>query len=156
MEFNLDDAYFGAVEATEISRGSVHVDLEIVRGVTDFFTLDFSLRGTVGVQCDVCLEEMDQPIEARQRFEAQFGEDDSEDDDLLTVSEDEGILDVAWLICELVELAIPIKHVHAPGKCDPAMIRALEEHSAARSGEESEQAIDPRWEALMKLKEQKS
>jgi len=42
--------------------------------------------------------------------------------------------------------------VHAPGKCNPAMVRALEEYSAARSGEEDEQAMDPRWEALLKLK----
>ncbi len=59
---------------------------------------------------------------------------------------------VAWYLYEFIALAIPIKHVHAPGKCNPAMVRALEEYSAARSGEEDEQAMDPRWEALLKLK----
>ena len=69
----------------------------------------------------------------------------------MTVAEDEGILDVAWYLYEFIALAIPIKHVHAPGKCNPAMVRALEEYSAARSGEEDEQAMDPRWEALLKI-----
>lgn len=32
------------------------------------------------------------------------------------------------------------------------MIEKLNEHSAARSGEEEEDTVDPRWEALLKLK----
>ena len=71
----------------------------------------------------------------------------------MTVAEDEGILDVTWLLYEFIALAIPIRHVHAPGKCNPAMIRALEEHSAARSGQEDGVTVDPRWETLLKLKE---
>ena len=54
--------------------------------------------------------------------------------DLVTVPENEGILDVSWFVYEFIVLALPIRHVHAPGKCNPAMIRALNEHSAARSG----------------------
>ena len=69
------------------------------------------------------------------------------------MAEDEGILDVAWFIYEFIVVNIPIKHVHAPGKCNTAMIELLEEHSAARSGkEDNTEAIDPRWDALKKLK----
>lgn len=32
------------------------------------------------------------------------------------------------------------------------MIEMLQEHSAARSGEEEEEIVDPRWAALLKLK----
>ena len=152
LEFDLDDTYFKEVDAPEVSQGSVHVSLDIVRTGEDFFTLDFHLAGIVMVPCDVCLEPMEQSIEAIERLEAKFGTENSEEDDLVTVAEDEGILDVTWLLYEFIALAIPIRHVHAPGKCNPAMVRALEEYSAARSGEEDEQAMDPRWEALLKLK----
>ena len=104
------------------------------------------------VPCDICLELMEQPIETTQRLEVRLGTENSEEDDLVTVAEDEGILDVAWLIYELTALAIPVRHVHAPGKCNPAMIRVLEEHSAVRSGEGDEKATDPRWAALEQLK----
>ncbi len=70
-----------------------------------------------------------------------FGEDYSEEDDLVTVAENEGILDISWFIYEFIHLNIPIKHVHAPGKCNPAMIEMLNEHSAARSGEEEEETV---------------
>ena len=96
---------------------------------------------------------MEQPIEADNRLAVKLGTGYSEDDDLVTIDENEGLLDVSWFIYEFIALAIPIKHVHEPGMCNAAMIEALEEHSAARSSdEEDEQAIDPRWEALKKLK----
>ena len=95
---------------------------------------------------------MDHTIDSDDRLVVKFGEDYSEDDDLVTVAEDEGILDVSWFIYEFIALEIPIKHVHAPGKCNPDMIEMLQEHSAARSGEEEENTIDPRWAALMNLK----
>ena len=152
LEFDLDDAYFKAVDAPEVSRGNVHVSLDIVRNGNDFFTLDFHEVGTMMISCDRCLDLMEQPIETTQRLEVNFGTENSEEGDLVTVAEDEGILDVTWYLYEFIALAIPIKHVHAPGKCNSAMVRALEEYSAARSGEEDEQPMDPRWEALLKLK----
>lgn len=152
FEFDLDDAYFKAVNAPEVGRGNVHVSLKIVRTQNDYFTLDFHEKGTVVLPCDLCLDDMEQPIETQQRLEAKFGNAYSEDGDLVTVPQNEGILDVSWFVYEFILLALPIKHVHAPGKCNPAMVRALEEYSAARSGEEDEQAMDPRWEALLKLK----
>ncbi len=153
LDFDLDDTYFKAIDAPEVRRGCVRVSVDIVCTENDFFTLDFHETGTVMVPCDLCLEPMEQSVETTQRLEAKFGTENSEEDDLVTVAEDEGILDVTWLLYEFIALAIPIKHVHAPGKCNPAMIRALEEHSAARSGQEDGVAVDPRWETLLKLKE---
>jgi uncharacterized metal-binding protein YceD (DUF177 family) len=93
------------------------------------------------------------PINTDNRLVVKFGEEYSEEDDLVTVDENEGIIDVAWFIYEFIVLNIPIKHVHAPGKCNPAMIKMLEEHSATRSSDgDEEDAIDPRWSELEKLK----
>jgi uncharacterized metal-binding protein YceD (DUF177 family) len=75
-----------------------------------------------------------------------------EEGDVIIVDEDEGIIDTSWLIYESIVLAIPIKHVHAPGKCNPAMSQVLEELSADRSSdEESNQSSDPRWDKLKTL-----
>ena len=152
MEFDLDDAYFRAVDGPEISKGCVHVSLAI-RKQSGFFELLFHTDGTVIIPCDRCLDEMSQPIETDNRLAVKLGAEYSEDDDLVTIDENEGILDVAWFIYEFIALAIPIRHVHEPGMCNAAMIEALEEHSAARSSdEEGAEVIDPRWEALRKLK----
>ena len=49
--FDLDDAYFKAIDAPEVSRGSVHVELDIVRHTDDDFTLTFKEKGMVIVPC---------------------------------------------------------------------------------------------------------
>ncbi|MCR4852736.1 MAG: DUF177 domain-containing protein [Prevotella sp.] len=150
-EYSLSDDYFEAIDAPEVKSGSLHVSVTI-RKLTGFFELLFHIEGTVRIPCNLCLDDMDQPIETDNRLEAKFGTYESEDDEVVTVDENEGILDLSWLIYEFVALAIPIRHVHAPGKCNPAMLKALEEHSSDRSSDvESDQETDPRWEALRKL-----
>ena len=152
MEWNLDKDFFDALDQTEVEGGALHVSLSI-RKASGFFELQFHTVGTVDITCDRCLDLMEQPIETDNQLVVKLGTATPEDDDTVTVDENEGILDTSWFIYEFIALAIPIQHVHAPGKCNPAMTKALEELSADRSGdEESSQTIDPRWEALKKLK----
>ena len=152
LEFDLDKGFFDALDQTEVEGGELHVSLSI-RKASGFFELQFHTVGTVDIVCDRCLDLMEQPIETDNRLTVKLGSTASEDDDTVTVDENEGILDTSWYIYEFIALAIPIQHVHAPGKCNPAMTKALEELSADRSGdEESSQAIDPRWEKLKDLK----
>lgn len=151
--FRLDNDYFAGIEGSEVSGGNVCVNIEVTRVNDTSFLVDIQGKGTVVVPCDVCLDPLDQAIEVNEHLDVKLGKENSEEDNLVTVAEDEGILDVSWLLYEFIALEIPTKHVHAPGKCNSAMVRALQEYSAARSGEEDEKPIDPRWEALLKLKE---
>ena len=154
LDFNLDNQFFEALDGSEVKQGALHVSVSIRKAI-GFFELQFHTEGTVTVTCDRCLDDMEQLIEADNRLVVKLGTAYSEEDDVIIVSEDEGILDTSWLIYEFVMLAIPIKHVHAPGKCNPAMSQVLEELSADRSSdEEPDQPVDPRWSALLKLKEE--
>ena len=152
-EFSLDDGFFRALDGSQLEHGALHVSVSI-RKMTGFFDFLFRTVGSVTISCDRCLDDMDQPIDADNHLVVKLGDTYSEDDDTVTVDENEGMLDLSWLIYEFIMLAIPIKHVHAPGKCNSAMTQKLEELSGAvRSSEADEAAtIDPRWEALSKLK----
>jgi uncharacterized metal-binding protein YceD (DUF177 family) len=151
-DFNLDDEFFRALDGSQLEHGALHVSVSI-RKMTGFFDLQFHTVGSVTISCDRCLDDMDQPIETDNHFVVKLGDTYSEDDDTVIVDENEGMLDLSWFIYEFIMLAIPIKHVHAPGKCNSAMTQKLEELSGAvRSGEEGAEAIDPRWSALLKLK----
>ena len=152
LEFDLNDSYFEALDNAEVKKGSLHVSVSI-RKATGFFELSFHTVGTIIIPCDRCLDDMEQSVETDNRLVVKLGSEYSEEDEIIVVPENEGILDMSWFIYEFVALVIPIRHVHAPGKCNPAMTQALEELSADRSSdEESAQEIDPRWEALLKLK----
>lgn len=152
FRYDLGDAYFGFVDSREISHGCVQVQLDVTR-IGDSFTLEFSISGVVTVSCDRCLDDMEQPINTSGSIVAQLGDESSDAGDIVMVDSATGILDVSWTIYEFIALAIPVRHVHAPGRCNPAMIKALEEHSAVRGGEESAgPVVDTRWKELEKLK----
>ena len=151
LTWELDNQYFQSLEDAQVQEGSLHVSGAIRKSI-GFFELLLHTVGTVRIPCDRCLELMDQPIEADLRLTVKLGSEYQEDDDLITVSEDEGILHTAWFIYESIILAVPIQHVHQPGDCNDAMIRVLNEHSAARSSDADAKETDPRWDALKKLK----
>ena len=152
LDFILDEGYFEALDGADVKKGSLHVSVSI-RKATGFFEFNFHTDGIVIIPCDRCLDDMELPVDTDNRLIVKLGSNYSEEDDIIVVPEDEGILDISWFIYEFAILAIPIRHVHAPGKCNPAMTKALEELSADRSSdEESSQAVDPRWEKLKNLK----
>ena len=151
LDFILDEGYFEALDGADVKKGSLHVSVSI-RKATGFFEFDFHTDGEIVIPCDRCLDDMTLPVDTDNCLIVKLGSVYSEEDDVIVVPENEGILDMAWLIYEFVALVIPIRHVHAPGKCNPAMTQALEELSADRSSdEESTQPIDPRWEKLKAL-----
>ncbi|MBQ7509854.1 MAG: DUF177 domain-containing protein [Prevotella sp.] len=151
LEWQLDNQFFNALEEAQVQGGSLHVSGSI-RKTVGFFELSLHTGGTVRVPCDRCLEMMDQPVEADLHLIVRLGNEYQEGDDTVTVSEDEGILHTAWFIYESIALAVPIQHVHQPGDCNDAMMRVLNEHSAARSSDADANETDPRWDALKKLK----
>ena len=151
LEFDLDNDFFKALDTSEVNGGTLHVSVSI-RKATGFYEFQFHTEGTVIVPCDLCLDDMEQPIETDNRLVAKLGAETNTEDDVVIVDENEGILDISWLIYEFIALVIPIKHVHAPGKCNSAMTQKLQELSGANlRGKEEAQEIDPRWEALAKL-----
>ena len=151
LEYELNDGFFEALDGAEIQRGSLHVSGSIRKAV-GFFELQLEVSGTVRIPCDRCLDDMDQPIEATVCQMVKLESEYSEQEDVIVVDEREATLDTSWLIYESIALAVPIQHVHQPGDCNDAMMRMLNEHSAARSSDaDANEAIDPRWAALKEL-----
>ena len=143
--FLLDDAYFTSLEAPDIQHGRVTVTLEAVRLTAEDFRLTLRTEGTVTVACDRCLDDMDQPISATDHLSVSLGEAyEDEGDDRVVIPREDGTLNLAWLMYELIALAVPMKHVHAPGQCNEAMSEKLsslmcnptDEDNGEDSGEE--------------------
>lgn len=152
LTYDLDDNYFKAIDGSEVKSGAVHVSVS-VRKSAGLYELQFHCEGTVNVPCDVCLDMMEQPVCTDDRLLARLGEEYNEEDDLITVERDEGILDISWFIYEFIALGVPVRHVHESGKCNSEMLEVLKEHQANNAGsDEREAATDPRWSELEKLK----
>lgn len=152
LEFRLGDKYFEALGAGEIERDDVLVRLDVSHR-DQYFDLVFHTSGTVQVPCDLCLGDMPQTIDTYNKLVVKFGEGYYEDDDLITIDENKGVIDLSWFIYQFIALAIPSKHVHDDGECNTEMIKLLDEHSATANGEGNEDGnIDSRWNELREIK----
>ena len=164
-EFTLDDQFFALIDAPEVQKGEVYVSLN-VKKLAQSFELNFQTEGTVKVLCDRCLDEMDQSVHSVDRLIVKLGDEYSEEeDDLVIIPANEGVIDVAWFMYEFIALAIPIKHVHAEGECNKEMNEKLGsllcsssndgegylETENHKMGDDGETVIDPRWNELKRL-----
>jgi uncharacterized metal-binding protein YceD (DUF177 family) len=159
QEFNyhVDGEFFNEIEASEVRSGSVDVALSVNHRQEGIYELDFVCNGVITIPCDRCLDDMSLDIENSGELKVKLGPDFADEGDIVVVPEDKGIVNVAWYIYEFIALAIPIKHVHAPGKCNKGMMEKLDEHSAEEGDEDSREAdagaSDPRWDALNSILE---
>ena len=150
FEYDIDNDYFTAVEAEDVKGGALHAFLE-VRKIHGIFELSLEVEGNVIVSCDRCLGDMCLAVSNTEKMLARLGDTYSEDDDMVTIPEDDGTLNVFWFIYETIALAIPTRHVHEEGQCDPGMMSKLEELSVETNGDEDHD-VDPRWSELEKIK----
>ena len=148
FHYELNDAYFAAIDADEVRRGNLTADVKVTVRL-GAYDVDFHVAGEIFVTCDRCLDEMDQPIHSIDRLMVKLGDEYAEeDDDWVVIPENEGIIDVAWYIYEFIALAIPIKHVHAGGECNEEMSKKLDELSHTST---DDMQVDPRWNELKRL-----
>ena len=136
-DYELNNHFFADIDSPEVTKGNVHASLEVRKLSGDnAFELNFSMKGSVVIPCDRCLDDMEQDIVASDKLMVKFGVDYAEDGDWVVVPEEEGDINVAWFMYEFIALAIPMKHVHAPGKCNKAMAGKLNKHLRVAADED--------------------
>lgn len=169
LRYLLDDSFFAAIDAPEVQRGEVEVNLRI-RKTSHAFEFDFRTEGYVWVSCDRCLDDMKQPISSLDKLLVKFCHEYAEEgDNLVVIPEEEGTIDLAWYMYEFIALGVPMKHVHAEGECNEEMRGRLSQllcttpdedladDDACDSDEEAGQTenketpVDPRWNELKKI-----
>jgi uncharacterized metal-binding protein YceD (DUF177 family) len=155
FDYVLGNEFFEGIDGQEVRQGKVNVSLSVVRA-SSAFEMNFYIQGSIVGTCDRCLEDMEIPIETRNRLIVTFGEAFSEiSDQHIVISEEDGFINVAWYMYEFIALAIPIQHIHEFGECNELMASKLRELSVEEVGEGEIEAenrpSDPRWDALRPL-----
>jgi uncharacterized metal-binding protein YceD (DUF177 family) len=151
LEFDLDNTFFGDIDGEEFQKGSVKAVVTVKKN-RDLFDFSFALNGTVIVPCDRCLDDLEVDVNTENTLRVKLGEEYADDGDIVIVPEQDGDLNIAWYLYEFIVLALPMKRVHAPGKCNNEMTGKLKKHSADNEdADNEEQGIDPRWESLKNI-----
>ncbi len=173
FDYHLGKQFFVNMESSDIHGADLDVKLTVTHK-GDVYDLHFHVTGTVTLLCDRCLDAMLHDVDATYDISVKYGEAYCDDSDtLLEIPESENYLNVAYMLYDTVALTIPIKHVHAPGKCNKDMNAMLHRHkvssASAEDGALEESLIeemdsvdiaadddaaaptDPRWDALKGL-----
>lgn len=152
LELALDNAFFADIDGEEFQKGTVRA-VVTVRKAREFFDFDFELCGTVVVPCDRCLDDLEIEVSTKNNLRVKFGEDYADDGDVVVVPEQDGDLNIAWYLYEFIALALPMKRVHAPGKCNREMTGKLGKHTHGGDcdGDEAATETDPRWDILKNI-----
>ena len=151
FEFQIDDKFFDAIEYSELHKGNVGLKLEMLKEER-MLIFDFNFAGTVEVICDRCLDPFDFPIKGHERLLVKFGEGwEEETDEIIVIPEGEYQFDLSPYIYEYINLLLPMQRIHPDNEngestCNPEMLEML------GNIQEIKEDHDPRWDVLLKLK----
>ncbi|MCF8230735.1 MAG: DUF177 domain-containing protein [Bacteroidales bacterium] len=165
-KLSVGEAFFEKYHNLEIDHGAVDVNLVMTKKER-MLIFDFHLKGWVELICDRCLGKYKHYIEDEEKMfvKRQNGiyEMVEEAEDVLIIPDDWSDFDVGHYVYEYIAVLLPMKRVHANDEkgnplCDPKMLEILnkvkvtDEDEKEGEKKESDENIDPRWEALRKLK----
>lgn len=122
--------------------------------------VDFSIQGSIELECDRSLEEFDFPINVERSMIYKYGDEEKElSEDVYVIEKNTQTLNVADIIFEFIGLEVPMKKLHPKFQDDEdddsegSMIYFSEPEED--QNEQNEENIDPRWAALKNLKNKK-
>ena len=115
FDIRLTNDFFESLEKSEILSGEVAATVVLNLREEDY-QFNITVRGTVFVVCDRCLDPM--PLEINANDELINDEPEAPNDEI----------DLSWLAYEIVSINIPIVHSHQAGECNKQMELLLHDH----------------------------
>jgi uncharacterized metal-binding protein YceD (DUF177 family) len=156
-EFEGGNEFFEFFEQEIITGG--HFKAQVVLDKNSaLMQLFFDIEGVVGLTCDRSLEPFDEPIHVKEKYIYKFGDRHEEiTDEIEIIPQNTATINIAQHIYDFIGVSLPMKKLH------PRFRNEEEEddkliYSTDEGGEEPEnkdEAIDPRWAALLSLKNPK-
>lgn len=147
-DFEIDQSFFEVFESELLRDADLKVSLDLEKS-SNMIQLYFSANGNGTVDCDRCGDDMTISLTCSEKVIVKFSEEPSPDEDeIIVLAPSEHELDVSRRIYEMIVLNMPTKRVHE--KIEDCNQEAIKRLSTIEDRESDD--IDPRWEALRKLK----
>jgi uncharacterized protein len=152
FEFVVDDAFFDQFDYSLVKKANLQCLVELDKQET-MLILNFQIKGTVEATCDRCLAQYQQPLDITEQQIAKFSDEPiDEDDEIITLSKNDHEINIAGLIYEYINVAMPFISVCSnegnTSTCDKEMLEKL--NNLSGNDEQNEQT-DPRWDVLRKI-----
>jgi uncharacterized metal-binding protein YceD (DUF177 family) len=151
FEFDIDKSFFESLPYSLIEDGRLTAYLELEKKET-MLIANLEIVGFIFTTCDRCTEPLSQEIDGEFTLYYTFGEEESEDENLIVLAPESYQIDISQPLYELISLSLPAKLVHEPDECNEEMVALLAKYrQPAPSSKPDQDDIDPRWSALKNL-----
>jgi len=152
FEFDVQDDFFDEFEYSLVKKGVLHCQVELEKQET-MLILNFEINGTVETTCDRCLSQYPQQLDITEQQIAKFSDEPiDEDEEIITLSKNDHEINIAGLIYEYINVAMPFISVcNDEGNtsyCDKEMLEKL---NNLQANDEQNEHTDPRWDVLKKI-----
>lgn len=163
FDYEVGPAFFNEMQQDLIEKGDFKVHLVLDKSST-MIQLRIAITGIVELICDRSLEPYKEAINTEGVIILKFGDHDEElTEEIFIINRNTSRINVAGYIFEFIALSLPMKKIHPDLRgtlseaSDEDEFETLVYSSEARAEEDendqdSNETIDPRWEALKKLK----
>lgn len=157
------DPFFAELEQDLIERGHFKSQIVMDKSST-MLQFNFRIEGSVELVCDRSLEPYEEHFKTEDRLILKFGDRDEElSDEIVLINRNTNRVNVAGYIFEFIALALPVKKIHPDYRKDDddddftqeaqeSVLVYTSEGGSPAADTQSTEAVDPRWEALKKLK----
>ena len=151
--FRIRGEFFETLNSSEIKLVDIDIDT-MLKVENRRYNLEIKSNGMViDIPCDICTEKINIPISSKINYIIKKGiEKDLEDENVIFVDEKDKELILDSILYEMIVLAFPTKRQHQLNaindeECNKEMVNLINKYSVKENNN-----IDPRWEALKKLK----
>ena len=155
FEFEITTVFFEELAYSIIQGGDVKVSFHLNKKDTMLIG-DFEMLGTVQKNCDRCTNLMDIQVEVSHQVIYKFGEEESEDENLIVLPISAFTIDIASTLYELLTVAMPSRTVHEEDECNEEMLDLIDKYVDSSEPDDDDDSdeeddTDPRWDALKDL-----
>jgi uncharacterized protein len=153
FQFKIDADFISKFQDALIDKLDITLNFTLDKQSERLFLLDFEFIGTIGFECDRCLQEFDYPVKQHNRMvlKVENAEKDS-DDDVIFVSSNDFKINIAGYVYEFVCLVIPMKKTCEiiNKECDKEMLKLINNYSIQSNKVKKE--TDDEWGILKNLR----
>lgn len=146
--FEAGPEFFAEFDHSPVHDGQFKIDVTLDKrsGLSELF---FAIQGYTLTSCDRCLAEIRLPVNGEYKLLVKVAKGESDEDEIIYISEDEAKLYLGQVIYEFICLSLPMSQLYdclseIPKPCNEDILNRINQVKSAETGETSTNV----WNAL--------
>ncbi len=149
FSFEFDEHFFSVFENSLITKGKGTCLVDLTKSAS-MVSLTLKIEGVIELVCDRSLEAFDHKIDTSHELIYKYGEEEKElSENMYVIRKDTQEINIGNFLYEFISLEIPMKKLHPKFQDEDESDQLI---YTSDEKEKQDKDIDPRWEALKKLK----